>query len=102
MSKEFCYNFTYKSVTLAGVSFSVVAAFAGTNYLIQGKRRSDQGDWLYLDGARVNDSFTHWDNQINPFSNNKKTEFIVLQPQSSYTWLNREESELVSGYICEG
>lgn len=84
------------------MSFSVVAAFAGTNYLIQGKRLSDQGDWLYLDGTRVTDSFTHWDNQINPLSNNKKNEFIVLQPQNAYTWLNRERSELVSGYICEG
>lgn len=84
------------------MSFSVVAAFSGTDYLVQGKRLSDQGDWLYLDGARVNDFFTHWDNRINPFSNNRKNEFIVLQPQSGYTWLNRERSEEVSGYICEG
>lgn len=84
------------------MSFSVVAAFSGTDYLVQGKRLSDQGDWLYMDGARVNDFFTHWDNQINPFSNNRKDEFIVLQPQSGYTWLNREKSEEVSGYICEG
>lgn len=78
------------------------AVFAGTSYLIQGKRLPDQGDWLYLDGARVDDFFTHWDNQASPTSKNKNDEFILLQPNSGFTWLNRKGFELVSGYICEG
>lgn len=50
----------------------------------------------------VNDLFTQWDSQANPTAKNKKDEYIVLQPHFGYTWLNIEESEFVSGYVCEG
>uniref|UniRef100_A0A8W8IN47 IgGFc-binding protein N-terminal domain-containing protein n=1 Tax=Magallana gigas TaxID=29159 RepID=A0A8W8IN47_MAGGI len=78
------------------------AKFSGAKYLVQGKRLSNEGDWLYLDGSLVNDFFTQWDSLANPTAKNKKDEYIVLQPHGGYTWLNSEESELVSGYVCEG
>lgn len=80
----------------------IAAKFSGAKYLVQGKRLSNEGDWLYLDGSLVYDFSTQWDSQANPTAKNKKDEYIVLQPHGGYTWLNSEESELVSGYVCEG
>nr|XP_034328892.1 IgGFc-binding protein [Crassostrea gigas] len=78
------------------------AKFAGANYLVQGKRLSNEGDWLYLDGSMVNDFFTQWNNITNPTAENKRDEYIVLQPHGGYSWVNVDESEPVSGYMCEG
>lgn len=80
----------------------IAAKFSGAKYLVQGKRLSNEGDWLYLDGSMVNDFFTQWDNITNPTAENKRDEYLVLQPHGGYTWLNVDESEPVSGYLCEG
>ena len=79
----------------------IAAKFSGAKYLVQGKRLSNEGDWLYLDGSMVNDFFTQWDNLTNPKAENKRDEYVVLQPHVGTNWSNVDESEPVSGYLCE-
>eukprot|EP00105_Crassostrea_gigas_P037696 XP_019921844.1 PREDICTED: IgGFc-binding protein-like [Crassostrea gigas] len=102
--KDVCASDGYSLLRLDSkekFTFLSTAKFAGANYLVQGKRLSNEGDWLYLDGSMVNDFFTQWDNLTNPTAENKRDEYIVLQPHGGYTWLNVDESEPVSGYLCE-
>ena len=73
----------------------------GTDYLIQGKRDKNGGEWEYMDGSKVEDFYTLWGPQSDPTSSNSREEFIVLQPGSNYTWTNSDGSESVSGFVCE-
>ena len=79
----------------------VVGIFMGTDYLIQGKRAKNRGEWKYMDGSKLEDFYTLWGPQSDPTSSNSKVEFIVLQPRSNYTWTNSDGSESVSGFVCE-